>query len=85
MPQPKKMTAIRNILALLLEKGNKGLTAQEAMGELGIKYNTAGVSLERLREQGWCRSEACKSGGRGRPAMRFFPVNESEKAVEADQ
>ena len=72
MPVPQRMTAIRHVLALLFERKEKGLTAHEATAHLGIKYNTAGVSLERLRNQGWCTSEPCRDGKRGRPVQRFY-------------
>ena len=69
---PGKMTAIRHILALLYERGAAGLTAHEASDELGIKYNTAGVSLERLRAQEWCVSRPSRDGKAGRPVQRFY-------------
>ena len=67
----KAMPTIRHILALLYEREEEGLTAHEAVAALGVKYNTAGVSLERLRAQGWCTSEADRSGKNGRPVQRF--------------
>ena len=71
MPAPNKLTVIRQVLAMLFERGDKGLTAHEAAAELGAKYNTAGVSLERLRAQGWCSSSPCRDGKAGRPVQRF--------------
>ena len=75
-PVPNKMTAIRHVLSLLLERKEEGLTAHEAVELLDIKYNTAGVSLERLRDQGWCHSKPCRSGKRGRPVQRFYASEE---------
>lgn len=78
MPVPNKLTIIRSVLAMLFERGRKGLTAHEASAALGAKYNTAGVSLERLRAQGWCSSSPCRGGKAGRPVQRFRVSNGGE-------
>ena len=75
----KRMPTIRHILALLYERETEGLTAHEAVDLLGVKYNTAGVSLERLRAQGWCSSEPERTGRSGRPVQRFRVCAEAKQ------
>jgi len=59
------------ILALLYERGERGLTAKEAETTLGLPYSVVRWHLWRLSREGWTVYTPEPTGKRGGPVRRW--------------